>query len=71
MKLKPCPFCGCAACLYNPKDEKGSFGWYVSCGEPNCFCELGYDLIWTDQDTGRFDSKKEAIEAWNKRTEVK
>lgn len=60
-ELKPCPFCGC--------DEAGTKWhhgyWSVACGynhdaTPSSHCF---------QDWGEFETEKEAIEAWNNRTD--
>ena len=52
-KLKPCPFCGGEAEM-----SKWKCGYYVSCIESDCF---------VCPETGDFESREEAIEAWNKR----
>ena len=53
-KLKPCPFCG---------SENASWDEYEECvvceGEDGCYA-LG---------PARFDTKKEAITAWNRRND--
>ena len=50
-ELRKCPFCGGEAETYPYYCPDG---WYIGCGE--CSCDLGV-----------FDTKEEAIEAWNKR----
>ena len=65
--LARCPFCDGEAelCIeeLNPYND-----WFVSCSSPNCFgsngCdgEMGYALC------GTYDTKAEAIAAWNTRT---
>ena len=52
-KLKPCPFCGGDAKMYNDCD---TFLGYVYC--PKCRGRAGYECQTND----------EAIAAWNKRT---
>lgn len=62
IKLKPCPFCG----NENPTLAEirswvvGNFVWFVGCENEGCY--FGDSLGET------FDSKEEAIEAWNKRS---
>lgn len=53
-ELKPCPFCGHdSGMVYSD-----SYGYAVKCTESKCdVCVL----------TRHFDTKKEAIEAWNRR----
>lgn len=54
-QLKPCPFCGGKARLYN------RFGWwYVACGTMRDKCKV-------DCSTIQFDSPDKAVEVWNKR----
>jgi ssDNA-binding Zn-finger/Zn-ribbon topoisomerase 1 len=67
-KLKPCPFCGGEAKLY--EGDYGG-GYYVICvGETECYCRMGaYEATdgpgcGTD---GDYESREEAIEAWNMR----
>lgn len=60
MELKPCPFCGGTAKLYERKDERPLERWYVECtgfGECDVFPHT-YPA-----------TKLEAIEAWNTRAE--
>lgn len=52
-ELKPCPFCGGEADLFNGIDGAWST-WIIEC---DCGIEM------------RFLSKEEAIEAWNTRAE--
>lgn len=52
IKLKPCPFCGGEAIV--EMDESWYWEWHTYC--PQCFT-----------DRGHFNSKYEAIDAWNTR----
>ena len=51
--LKPCPFCGGEATIYEDRHENITYGYTVACD--NC-CATVFA-----------DTEKEAIEAWNKR----
>ena len=58
-ELKPCPFCGGEAFAANFEyaTAEGYWKmWAVEC--PKCGCQ-----------SGEFDTKGEAIEAWNRRAE--
>lgn len=55
MKLKPCPFCGGEAELWDNKLERRLYG--VICKECDCM-------------TPYFESEVEAIEAWNRREPI-
>lgn len=50
--LKPCPFCGGEAIV--DMDEDWYWDWHAWCF--NCNCDIGH-----------YATKKEAIEAWNRR----
>ena len=65
MELKPCPFCGSNARI--KKGEPDAGGFYVVCANTDCYCELGFALIWSDVHHGLFGTGQEAIEAWNTR----
>ena len=55
-KLKPCPFCGGKAeCLNEQEQNKGEWS-FVRYTNPKCLCAMGY-----------FESRNEAIAAWNTR----
>lgn len=55
--LKPCPFCGGEAdCNNNAVMQGGKLKWATEC--------LGCGVI-----TDCFDTKQEAIEAWNRRAD--
>lgn len=66
MELKPCPFCGGEAeiaeneapRLYRPARNRP---YYVCC--LSCDLFFGYDVDYG----GEFDTKEEAIKAWNNR----
>lgn len=53
-ELKPCPFCGNT----HPYIRKGKYMWMVCCINADCGAYGGVKHY-----------KKEAIEAWNRRTE--
>lgn len=55
MNLKPCPFCG-SEDVHCDDVSRGCDMWFVQCYE--CFATFPH-----------FDSKYEAIEAWNRRSE--
>lgn len=57
--LKPCPFCGSAIVAV---DDNAMHGWW--CPEWIAWCRN------CAARTARFDSKDEAIAAWNRRAEV-
>ena len=57
-QLLHCPFCGEEPEIDNYK-IKGIELWNVSCMNDACFVHT---------ETGDFESKEEAIEAWNKRS---
>lgn len=61
-KFKPCPFCGSEAQLDNI--DNGNNGWWYSvvCMKPMCRCGVSS----TDYS---YYNEKDAIEAWNRRTE--
>lgn len=55
--IKPCPFCGKAAKIFQfESDDKRCC---IDCGDRSGNCGCGLDK-W-------FDTREEAIEAWNKR----
>lgn len=56
-KLKPCPFCGGEAAIRNLHDE-----WWVECDMTRGWCEV-IPRTWS------YDTKEEAIEAWNRRAD--
>lgn len=63
-KLKPCPFCGCKALIKYDFLQVGNKlvkGYYITC--PSTPFDCCSPKTWT------FRYKKEAIEAWNRRTE--
>ena len=67
-ELKPCPFCGGEANIIKNEHPRlhrpiKNGLYHVECCE--CNVMIGYD---TDYG-GQFDTKEEAIKAWNKRTE--
>ena len=63
-KLKLCPFCGGKA-MYFYRESKDSHGWSyevdhgVSCNSIDCYANMG-----------TYETKEEAISAWNRRVEV-
>lgn len=59
-KLKPCPFCGGKAFLIKSKDFTGRSIYQVYCPATTVQAKTTW-----------FDTEKEAVEAWNRRTEVK
>jgi len=75
INLKPCPFCNNDPNLHQTGDEAYQVEprlpryihlqrWYVYCG--HCDLHFGCDSDYG----GNFDTKEEAIEAWNRRTET-
>ena len=56
--IKPCPFCNGEAKLHT-MNNKTKF--YVQCDNMDCKCDVS---------TLTYDSKKDAIEAWNNRAYV-
>jgi Lar family restriction alleviation protein len=65
-KLKPCPFCGGDAVLYNQSSKYTDRNSYlVNCS--NCSCrtrEFAYYEI-----KARRETEQKAIEAWNRRVD--
>lgn len=65
VELKPCPFCGGEAKHFvfckGEYDEK-RLRHNVQCLSGTCFASVGRDWVLG------YDTKKEAVEAWNKRT---
>lgn len=61
-KLKMCPFCGGKAKVRSEDRKKGKAYW-AYCAEP---IETGCDVRPV---TCKFDTKEEAIEAWNRRAD--
>lgn len=61
-KLKTCPFCGGKAKVRSEDRKKGKAYW-AYCAEP---IETGCDVRPV---TCKFDTKEEAIEAWNRRAD--
>lgn len=61
-EIKKCPFCGSEAQLDNI--DNGNNGWWYSviCMKPMCRCGVSS----TDYS---YYNEKDAIEAWNRRTE--
>ena len=57
-KLKSCPFCGGEAEL----DHFDSDEWYICCANLDGECEIR-------PSTRFYETKEEAIEAWNRRSE--
>lgn len=57
IKLKPCPFCGGIASL-RTVDITGHY--FVDCDVTKGFCEVM-------PSTWEYETKEEAIEAWNRR----
>jgi len=57
--LKFCPMCGGSADVWG-----GNKKWCVVCN--SCDLRFGFDMVW-EQIQYSFKTKKEAIEAWNKR----
>ena len=58
-KLKPCPFCGADGAVSTTyTDDLSTMYWY-------CFCTC--DCV----ESRLYNTEKEAIEAWNRRTERK
>lgn len=53
-ELKPCPFCGCPASIYDYKHNEMPLGYDVHC--------LGCEVT-----TKSYKTKEEAIEQWNTR----
>ena len=58
-ELKPCPFCGASAYVRRTDYPNGEVGYGIGgFHDDNCIMERSYP---------NFDTKKEAIEAWNRR----
>lgn len=57
IELKPCPFCGCEAELYCDREMGGS-QYRIRC--TGCPADVGRFWFWR---------KKDAVRAWNRRTE--
>lgn len=57
-KLKPCPFCGGKPFIDKDKCFDGTFVYQISC--VNRECDVSIKTKWRA-------TKKEAIEAWNRR----
>lgn len=51
-EIKPCPFCGNKPIMEQPESDV-----HMGCWNPDCVF----------QPSGNFDTKQDAIEAWNKR----
>ena len=72
IKLKPCPFCGGEAEMYNGTDIVGKY-WYVRCKK--CYSrgagayESGKELEPQEEYTAIIRAWERAIEAWNRREE--
>lgn len=64
IKLKPCPFCGSNVLIENfePRLYRPSRN-HLYCG--NCDLLFGYN----EDYGGKFDTKEEAANAWNRRTD--
>ena len=56
-ELKKCPFCGAEAELEGVY-MFGATVWFVNCTNPDCEVRPG---------TNHYDTKEEAVRAWNKR----
>lgn len=56
-ELKPCPFCGAKGILERHRNFKGKSVYQVCC--PSTYVQV--KTIW-------FYTEKEAVEAWNRRT---
>lgn len=57
-KLKPCPFCG-----------ETRFEYIISQGMNGRYFIKHYDDVYHIQSSIGFETEREAIEAWNRRTE--
>ena len=62
-KLKPCPFCGGEAKLF--KDVNDFF--IIGCNDGGSYLPCYCDTFYRNDDLPKFNSKKEAIEVWNRR----
>lgn len=60
-ELKPCPFCGSKAKIFDTMDGE----WYVSCSQSE-YQETGI-ICSCIPSTWIYDTKEDAIEAWNRR----
>ena len=60
-ELKPCPFCGGKAHIFENDYGECNFEIYytIGCKTDDCFLYMGADNF--------YDTKELAIEAWNKR----
>ena len=58
-KLKPCPFCGGEA-IIKCHDKDYSDNWFVYCANLDGNCEI-HPYTWF------YETKEEAIGAWNRR----
>ena len=65
IKLKPCPFCGNEAEIYEPKSYINGYyythGYCIRCSV--CKLQFGYD----EDYKGSFKTPEDAAEAWNTR----
>lgn len=67
--LKPCPMCGGEAVLYHQSSKYTNHdGDYVHC--LRCGCRTKLFECFNGTGKTHEDTEKEALEAWNKRTEV-
>lgn len=66
-QLKPCPFCGGPARLFQKYRDPKPYNWRVCCD--NDTPDRG-SLCWMENPYADFDSVEEAIAAWNRRAPV-
>ena len=64
-ELLPCPFCGGEASLEQAEGSLGRMRWTVGCNERT---DDGAILCYGYQSLTTFATKREAAEAWNRRT---
>lgn len=73
IELKPCPFCGGEAEMYNGTDITGKY-WYIRCKK--CYSrgtgvyESLRELEPQEEYTAITGAWEKAVEAWNKRADI-
>lgn len=70
-ELKPCPFCGCSDVGIVNFGTQAEKNWRVLCNNDECMCMVDFVKA-VKTDTGikdYFPTKKEVIDAWNRRAD--
>lgn len=65
-ELKPCPFCNCPDRRVSIR-KQGSKGYRIVCGR--CGATGPYSSVLKCTPTSREDARRNAIEAWNRRSD--